>query len=174
MLWETEDEILAGSDKLIERRMLSMILCYNSVPLSRALWRVLWTLVFLKIYTIWMMTQFKFVGNTQTYERVKLEEKLKKHSEEMGCISVEISAEEDDGNRPQYRYRTENSEGSCLIEKSLVQLWLSSWTGINRVVWLQGGWRQVLGKVLKGLFKLHKMNLLISHYSPGFKFLLQV
>lgn len=52
-----------------------------------------------------MTTHFKFVDNTQTYEHLKLEEKLKKHSEERGCISVKVSAEEDDGNRQQYRYK---------------------------------------------------------------------
>lgn len=66
-----------------------------------------------------MMTHFKFVDNTQTEEHLKFEEKLKKHSEEMGCISVGVSAEEDEVYRQQYRCRTENSEGSCLIEKSL-------------------------------------------------------
>lgn len=173
---ETEDEILVGSDKLIGRRMLLMILCYNSVPLSRALRRYLWTLVLLKTYTIWMMTHFKLVDNTQTEECIKFEEKLKKHSEEMGCISVGVSAEEDDVNRQQYRCRTDNSEGSCLIEKGLVQSWLSSWTGINSVMWFQGGKRRVLWKVLKrhSFSSCIKKHILISYYPPGSKFLLQV
>lgn len=89
-----------------------MILCYNSVSLSRALGKFLGTLVLLKIYTIWMVTHFKFAGNTQTQEHLKFKEKWKEHSEEMGCISVGESAEQDDVNRQQYRCRTENSEGS--------------------------------------------------------------
>lgn len=43
------------------------------------------------------MKHFKFVDNTQTdpaEEQLKFEEKLKKQSEEMGCSSVGVSAEE--------------------------------------------------------------------------------
>ena len=73
-----------------------MILCHNSVSLRGTLWRALWSLVLFRIYTIWMM-HFKFVDNTQTEpaeEQLKFEEKLKKESEEMGCRSVGVSAEE--------------------------------------------------------------------------------
>jgi len=55
-----------------------MILCPNSVTLRKALWRSLWNLVLLKIYTIWMML-LKFVDNTQTEpteEQLKFEEKF--------------------------------------------------------------------------------------------------
>ncbi|KAJ7416880.1 hypothetical protein BTVI_34392 [Pitangus sulphuratus] len=56
---------------------------------------------------------YRVLGNTQTEpaeECSKLEEKINNNSEERGCISVGVNAEEEDVNGQQYRYRTENNE----------------------------------------------------------------